>query len=323
MLGQSFGGFCTVAYLSQAPDGLREAFVTGGLPGLDTTADDVYRRTYQMVAAKNREHYERYPQDVERARRVARALAEAPARLPGGMRLTVAGFQSLGLILGASTGSHTLHYLLEDPFAGGELSDAFRYRVESMLTLAGAPMYALLHEAEYSQGPATGWAAERIRAEFPEFDAARALDSDAPLMFTGEMVYPWMFENDPVLVPLAEAAEAAGPPGGLGAAVRRGPAAGQLGAGGGGDLLQRHVRADGVLAAHGEHDRRAAALGDQRVRARRAAGQPRRGAGPADRAGPRRAVSGPDGRGRPNMAARPATRRAGRAGPSALTAALG
>src|SRR6185437_4350638 len=155
VLGQSFGGFCTVAYLSQAPQGLREAFVTGGLPGLDTTA-----------------------QDVERARRVARALADAPVRLPGGMQLTVAGFQSLGLILGASTGSHTLHYLLEDPFAGGELSDAFRYRVESMLTLAGAPLYALLHEAEYSQGPATGWAAQRIRAEFGEFGAARALEGD-------------------------------------------------------------------------------------------------------------------------------------------------
>jgi hypothetical protein len=139
---------------------------------------------------------------------VARALATAPARLPGGMVLTVAGFQSLGLILGASTGSHTLHYLLEEPFAGGELSDAFRYRVESMLTLAGAPLYALLHEAEYSQGPATGWAAQRVRAEYPEFDAARALDGDEPLMFTGEMVYPWMFENDPVLAPLAEAAQA-------------------------------------------------------------------------------------------------------------------
>ena len=209
MLGQSFGGFCTVAYLSQAPDGLREAFVTGGLPGLDTTADDVYRRTYQMVAAKNREHYERYPQDVERARRVARALAEAPARLPGGMRLTVAGFQSLGLILGASTGSHTLHYLLEDPFAGGELSDAFRYRVESMLTLAGAPHVRAAARGGVQPGRRPpGGRRERIRAEFPEFDAARALDSDAPLMFTGEMIYPWMFENDPVLVPLAEAAEA-------------------------------------------------------------------------------------------------------------------
>jgi len=208
VLGQSFGGFCTVAYLSRAPEGLREAFITGGLPGLDTTADDVYRRTYQAVAAKNREHYGRYPQDVERARRVARALADAPARLPGGMLLTVAGFQSLGLILGTSTGSHTLHYLLEEPFAGGELSDAFRYRVESMLTLAGAPLYALLHEAEYSQGPATGWAAQRVRAEYPEFDAASALDGGEPLMFTGEMVYPWMFENDPVLAPLAEAAQA-------------------------------------------------------------------------------------------------------------------
>ena len=96
VLGQSFGGFCTVAYLSQAPDGLREAFVTGGLPGLDTTADDVYRRTYQMVAAKNREHYERYPQDVERARRVARALADAPARLPGGMRADGGGVPVAG-----------------------------------------------------------------------------------------------------------------------------------------------------------------------------------------------------------------------------------
>ena len=32
ILGQSFGGFCVFAYLSLAPDGLREAFVTGGMP---------------------------------------------------------------------------------------------------------------------------------------------------------------------------------------------------------------------------------------------------------------------------------------------------
>jgi pimeloyl-ACP methyl ester carboxylesterase len=46
VLGQSFGGFATVSYLSKAPEGLAEAFITGGLPGLDTTADDVYRATY-------------------------------------------------------------------------------------------------------------------------------------------------------------------------------------------------------------------------------------------------------------------------------------
>jgi pimeloyl-ACP methyl ester carboxylesterase len=207
VLGQSFGGFCTVAYLSQAPHGLREAFITGGLPGLDATADDVYRQTYAVVAAKNRAHYERYPQDVEQARQIARRLAAEPARLPGGMLLTVEAFQSLGLMLGSSTGSHTLHYLMEDPFAGPDLNDDFLYRVEVVLSLTSAPLYALLHEAEYSQGPATRWSAQRIRAEFAEFDAASAVDGDAPVMFTGEMIYPWMFEHDPVLAPLAGAAE--------------------------------------------------------------------------------------------------------------------
>ena len=32
ILGQSFGGFCACTYLSFAPEGLREAFFTGGLP---------------------------------------------------------------------------------------------------------------------------------------------------------------------------------------------------------------------------------------------------------------------------------------------------
>ena len=46
-----------------------------------------------------------------------------------------------------------------------------------------------------------------MRAEFPEFNALTALDGDGPLLFTGEMIYPWMVENDPVLAPLSEAAE--------------------------------------------------------------------------------------------------------------------
>jgi pimeloyl-ACP methyl ester carboxylesterase len=207
LLGQSFGGFVTVSYLSRAPEGIAEALVAGGLPGLDATAEDVYRLTYPAVAAKNRAHYERYPADVERARRVAGHLAAAPARLPGGTLLTVPAFQSLGMMLGGSRGSHLLHYLLEDPFAGGELSDGFRYQAESMLTFASAPLYALVHEACYGQGAPTGWAAERVRAEFPGFDAARALEAGDPVLFTGEMIYPWHFENDPALVPLAGAAD--------------------------------------------------------------------------------------------------------------------
>ena len=197
VLGQSFGGFCAVTYLSFAPDGLREAFLTGGLPGLETTADDVYRATYPIVAAKNRAHYDRYPQDVDRARRVARHLADSETLLPSGARLTVEAFQSLGQLLGSADGTHTLHYLLEDPFAAGQLSDEFLYQVQTQLSFAGMPLYAVLHEACYGQGRATNWAAQRVRAEFPEFAAAAALEGDAPLLFTGEMIYPWMLDNDP------------------------------------------------------------------------------------------------------------------------------
>ena len=206
VLGQSFGGFCTVSYLSMAPVGLSEAFITGGLPGLTATADEVYRLTYRQVAAKNRSHYERYPQDVTQARLVASALAERPAVLPSGGSLTVERFQSLGHILGSSTGTHTLHYLLEDPFAGTELNDDFLYRAEAQLSFASAPLYAVVHELCYAQGAATQWAAQRVRSEFPEFSAEAALNGDAPLLFTGEMVYPWAFEQDPALRPLAEAA---------------------------------------------------------------------------------------------------------------------
>jgi pimeloyl-ACP methyl ester carboxylesterase len=208
VLGQSFGGFCTVSYLSRAPEGMREALITGGLPPLDASADDVYRTTYGLVARKNTEHYARYPGDVERAIQIARRLRAGDVRLPDGAPLTVETFQSLGRMLGSSTGSHALHYLLEDPFAtGDELSDDFLQQMQEHVTFSAGPLYALVHEACYGNGGRTAWAAQRVRAEFPEFDAAAALDGDGPLLFTGEMIYPWMVENDPVLAPLAEAAE--------------------------------------------------------------------------------------------------------------------
>ena len=97
--------------------------------------------------------------------------------------------------------------MLEDPFASGELSDDFLGQAQAHLTFSSGPLYALVHEACYAQRGATRWAAQRIRSEFPGFDATAALDGDDPLLFTGEMIYPWMFENDPVLAPLAEAAE--------------------------------------------------------------------------------------------------------------------
>jgi pimeloyl-ACP methyl ester carboxylesterase len=207
VLGQSFGGFCTVTYLSQAPEGVREAFITGGLPGLAATADDVYRTTYPRVRARAEAHYARYPADVDRARKVACELAGTTVVLPDGAQLTVEAFQSLGRMLGQSTGSDELHYLLEGAFAGGQLSDGFLHTVHGKLSFATGLLYGLLHEPCYAQGAATAWSAQRIRGEFAEFDPRAALDGDQPLLFTGEMIYPWMFDLDPVLRPLRAAAD--------------------------------------------------------------------------------------------------------------------
>jgi pimeloyl-ACP methyl ester carboxylesterase len=204
VLGQSFGGFCTVSYLSFAPGGLRAALVTGGLPGVETDAVGAYRALYPVVAAKNEAHYAAYPSDVEQARRVASYLRTHDVRLPTGRRFTVPAFQSLGNLLGGRDGNARLHYLLESPFDGASLSDAFLLEATASLSWASAatPLYYLLHEATYAQGDgATGWAAQRVRAEFPQFTG------DDPVYFTGEMIYPWMFDDDPLMAPLRGVAD--------------------------------------------------------------------------------------------------------------------
>ncbi len=149
---------------------------------------------------------------MERARRIAEHLMRHEPVLPNGYRLTVEAFQSLGIVLGGSDGSHRLHFLLENAFVrtpgGHELSDAFQEEVQNSLSYAGHPLYALVHEAVYAQDSRpTDWSAERVRAEFPQFDAAKTLAGDSPLLFTGESIHPWMFDCDPALRPLRDTAE--------------------------------------------------------------------------------------------------------------------
>ena len=207
VLGQSFGGFCALQYLSAAPEGLREMIFTGGLPPLECSLDDIYRATYRRVIEKNQQYHERYPQDMELAQDIVAYIQEFNVRLPGGGRLTPRRFQQLGMAFGASDGFEKVHYLLERAFvdgAGGrELSYPFLRGVENAQPFETNPIYAVLHEAIYCQEGASNWSAERMRVEFPEFD----LEPDKPLYFTGEMIYPWMFDEYEHLRPLKGAAD--------------------------------------------------------------------------------------------------------------------
>ena len=52
LLGQSFGGFCITTYLSFAPEGVKEALLTGGLPPLidePASALNAYRKLFERV----------------------------------------------------------------------------------------------------------------------------------------------------------------------------------------------------------------------------------------------------------------------------------
>ncbi len=206
ILGQSFGGFCALTYLSMAPEGLRETLITGGLGPVSGSIEDVYRATYPRVKARNEEFYSWYPQDRNMARRIADHLEAIPEHLPTGERLTVHRFQMLGNFLGGNSRVHGLHFLLEDPFVttsgGPRLSDGFLEQAGSLVSYAANPLYALMHESIYSQGPATRWAADRVLQEHPEFSTGAD-----PLLFTGEIIPPCYFSEDPALVPLAAVAE--------------------------------------------------------------------------------------------------------------------
>jgi pimeloyl-ACP methyl ester carboxylesterase len=194
VLGQSFGGFCVVSYLSLAPEGLGAAIVTGGLPPLERHTDAVYAATYRRVLAKNHAYYERYSGDRRRVRHILERLEGERVHLPSGDLLTRRRFRQLGNLLGSTQGFEQLHYIVELPFG----SRAFLHDIEAVYPFARNPLYALIHEACYAPGCATRWSAERMMP-----DELR----DDPTLLTGEHVYPWMFEEYGGLRPFAAAAE--------------------------------------------------------------------------------------------------------------------
>jgi hypothetical protein len=93
-----------------------------------------------------------------------------------------------------SDGAERLHYLLELP----PDSPAFLHDVQALPPYSRNPIYAVLQEACWADGGATRWAAQRLRPS--EYD-------EAPELFYGEHVFPWMFEEYAALAALREAAE--------------------------------------------------------------------------------------------------------------------
>ena len=257
-MGQSYGGFLTLTYLSLFPEGVNVSFTTGGIPHVPADATEVYEHTFPRMARKTRQFYERYPQDVERVAALADMLPTAaevtgfvgtltdtvlePMDLGAGAiehrlgviagmaahgfplmangdPLTVERLQCLGSDFGMKPSFERVHWILDDAFAGADgsvpsldagpsgagpltdLSDEFLAKV--MNATSSRPLYWPLQEFIYANGELDEpirWAAQRVRDRHPEFDTG-----ERPLNFSGEAMFPWMFEQEAALRPFRAA----------------------------------------------------------------------------------------------------------------------
>jgi pimeloyl-ACP methyl ester carboxylesterase len=214
IMGQSFGGFCCTTYLSFYPEGVKEAFLFGGLPPLRDNADEVYTRLYTRVKQRNESYYTKYPEDVDRVKRIIKLLSrfgDTTVRVQGGEGyLSARRFLQLGIYFGKRGGFDDVHSLVLR--ADTDLTQFGHLTRPTVLALEGAQswdtnvIYALLHEPLYCQGQASNWSAERLLEKFPEFSLSN-VDNDKPVYFTGEMIYPFMFDTYPELKKLKTVGE--------------------------------------------------------------------------------------------------------------------
>jgi len=194
VLGQSFGGFCATRYLSAAPGSLREVLITGGVPAVGRTVDEVYGATYRAMRERNRAFHAAYPDDHRRLVALLDAAGAGDLRTPDGSVVGPARVRQLGNLLGMSDGPARLHHLLELDHR----SPALRHDLAAALPFGGRnPLYAVVHESCWADGEATLWSAERVMPDVFRADGT---------LLTGEHVSPAVFDEDPALRPLREAA---------------------------------------------------------------------------------------------------------------------
>ncbi|KAI1321614.1 hypothetical protein EDD11_003094 [Mortierella claussenii] len=220
LLGQSYGGFCITTYLSMFPASISAAYITGGIPPMFDSLENVYRKSYKSVMEHTERYYKRFPLDIKRVKKIMKYLATHEVKLPTGGILTPRKFQQLGLNFGVSGGMDRVHGLCLQAFVTlndgkEELSSLFLAEMASQDQIP--PIYAVLHESIYCDGPgvASNWAASRLLSE--EFRSAFQYsveeysvleDDDNKLVyFTGEHMYDWMLDDYTSLAPLKECAD--------------------------------------------------------------------------------------------------------------------
>lgn len=194
VLGQSFGGFTTLAYLSTDADSLADVFITGGLSAVGRHPDEVYALCYDKMRTASERYYRRFPEHRDVMRRLVDLADAGRIVLPDGEVVSPSRLRSVGSALGTNEGWQTLWSLLErDP-----ASNAFRHDLMTAMPYGGRnPLYFAFHESSYADGHATRWSAERTEPDDFRSDVT---------LFTGEHIRREWTETVPAFQPWREVA---------------------------------------------------------------------------------------------------------------------
>ena len=202
VMGQSYGGYLCTTYLSFSPNGLREAWLLGGLPPvLERKPDVAIRWLVRKVRERNEAYYQKYEEDVERVKDIVEYLKSKQkdgeaVTLPSGGTLSAGRFLEMGLHFGFHGGLDAVHNVVlrvfRDLGEDGEISRPALATLESMGWFDDAVLYGVLHAALYCQGEAARWAFDRVVGEEEGFGVEGEKER---FLFTGEMVFRRTFDD--------------------------------------------------------------------------------------------------------------------------------
>jgi hypothetical protein len=198
-----------MTYLSLIEHPPKVCLLTGGIAPMLTSAYEAYMSLWDRVKDRSLLYYDMYPGDIALVKKIVNRLLEKPATLPSGGTLTARRFLQLGMALGGSPSSFaSLHALFSSAFLQQEETEftrAFLKDIDSRQPFDDHPIYYWLHEAIYADGPnaePTNWAADRAykslletRTEFDYRMTSQSKSNEEPILFFGEMIFPWMADD--------------------------------------------------------------------------------------------------------------------------------
>ncbi|KAJ0107185.1 Alpha/Beta hydrolase protein [Diaporthe amygdali] len=225
VLGQSYGGYISLTYLSTHPEGLLEVFITGGLPPCGMDIKDYFKVEYTNIVAQNKTFYAMYPDAARLVRSILQLIAQIGPRnihMTGRGYMTGQKLLTLGRQFGSKVGFPEVYNLLQRMHTNlsttGKLSPETIREFEGVLHVDERPLYPILLEQTWCSEGATRWAAERVASKLKGFEYLR-MDSDGnypdpaqtphglPIYFTANTYCKFHYDTHEELIDLKGAAQ--------------------------------------------------------------------------------------------------------------------